>query len=157
MLPIVVLLNVLPLTPSGKVDRKALPAVHELAEQGGNGQPSVVEFRLSPLEELVRRIWTEVLGVGLVGLHDNFFELGGHSLLLPQVSAAVADSCGVEVSIVDMFRYPTVHLLAKYVADCMAKARTDSDAVRRAVARGEQQLEARRRLSAHKSPRDSLA
>jgi amino acid adenylation domain-containing protein len=83
----------LPLTPNGKVDRRALPApevVQPLSEK------TYVAPR-TPVEERVAGIWSEVLGVSLVGLHDNFFDLGGHSLLALQVSSRMREAFHIEL------------------------------------------------------------
>jgi amino acid adenylation domain-containing protein len=85
----IVVLETLPLTPSGKIDRRSLPepdpARPELAE------PFVAPA--SPVEERLAAIWAEVLGVEKVGIHDDFFELGGHSLLATQVVARARRLC----------------------------------------------------------------
>ena len=68
-------------------------------------------------ERAVAAIWEEALGVRGVGVHDNFFDLGGHSLLLPKVLTKVRALTEQEVSMVDLFRYPTVHALAAALDD----------------------------------------
>ena len=75
-----VTLEELPLTPSGKLDRSTLPAPSRWAYATRPYQPPLGE-----VEEILARIWQELLGVPLVGRHDNFFELGGHSLLIVQM------------------------------------------------------------------------
>jgi acyl carrier protein len=106
MLPAaVVVLSALPLTPSGKLDRRALPAPRT---DGG-------ARRLRPETELETRIaalWQELLGVDEVGAEDNFFDLGGHSLLLIRMQARLARDVGHEVPVVELFQYPTVRSLA---------------------------------------------
>ncbi|MBW8879773.1 MAG: hypothetical protein JF614_32995, partial [Acidobacteria bacterium] len=96
-----VVLDWLPLTPSGKVDRRALPAP-ELGERG--------EY-VAPRTELERRlceIWEELLGVERVGIEDNFFDLGGHSLLATQLVSRVRAALGVEVPLRELFEHPTI-------------------------------------------------
>ncbi|MBW8879249.1 MAG: amino acid adenylation domain-containing protein, partial [Acidobacteria bacterium] len=96
-----VVLDWLPLTPSGKVDRRALPAP-ELGERGEYVAPRTeVESRLC-------EIWEELLGVERVGIEDNFFDLGGHSLLATQVVSRVRAEVGVEVPLRTVFEHPTV-------------------------------------------------
>jgi amino acid adenylation domain-containing protein len=106
-----VLLDRLPLTPSGKVDRRALPAPAWGAPAGGAARvaPS------TPAEENVARLWAEVLGVGEVGREDNFFDLGGHSLLLARLHARLEDLLGREISLLDLFLHPTVRAQAEHL------------------------------------------
>ncbi len=105
-------LDRLPLTPNGKVDRRALPAaVPAVAAAAGGGAPP-----RSALERTVAGIWRDVLGLDRVGLHDNFFDLGGHSLLAAQVHARLREALQIELSLVDLFRHPTVAALAQALA-----------------------------------------
>jgi acyl carrier protein len=112
MVPAVfVTLEGLPMTPNGKVDRKALPAPgFERIESGGNYvAPS------SPTEKILAEIWAQSLGVEKVGIHDNFFDLGGHSLLLVRIQSIVCEKLKSKVSIVEMFQYPTISTLARHL------------------------------------------
>ncbi|MFL6196328.1 MAG: amino acid adenylation domain-containing protein, partial [Thermoanaerobaculia bacterium] len=104
-----VALEAFPLTPSGKVDRKALPA----PEAGVVGEGYVEP--LGPVEELLAVIWAEVLRVERVGGRDNFFDLGGHSLLATQVVSRVRQALGVELPLQRLFENPTVAELARAV------------------------------------------
>ncbi|MBV8859296.1 MAG: amino acid adenylation domain-containing protein, partial [Acidobacteria bacterium] len=113
-----VVLDEMPLTPNGKVDRKALPAP---------GQPRRAddESYLPPRNELERTIasvWREVLGVEQVGVDDNFFDLGGHSLLMIKANARLREQLKRELSMVDMFQYPTVGALARHLSPGPAQA-----------------------------------
>ena len=96
----------MPLTANGKVDRKRLPGV----ERGEGGKEDGEE--LSPIEEIVGGIWSEVLRVKEVGREANFFEMGGHSLLATQVVSRVRDALGVEIGLREVFERPTVGGLA---------------------------------------------
>jgi acyl carrier protein len=60
------------------------------------------------LERKLVKIWQETLGIEKVGVHDNFFDLGGHSLLLVQVQSELRELLSREISVIDMFRYPTI-------------------------------------------------
>jgi len=106
-----VVLDKIPLTSNGKVDRRALPVPDE-------GRPEMGAAYVAPrnaLEEEVARVWTEVLRVERVGLHDNFFELGGHSLLVTQVVSRLRRSLGVELPLRSLFEAPTVASLASRI------------------------------------------
>jgi len=93
----------LPLTPSGKLDRRALPAPDD--------ERQTAEEYVEPRTELERQlvnIWQEVLSVDRIGMHDDFFELGGHSLMATQVVRRIRERLEVELPLSDMFGYPTV-------------------------------------------------
>src|SRR5215213_4590311 len=99
-----VLLERLPLTAHGKVDRRALPAPEARSLVLG---ADFVAPRTA-VEEIVAGIWSQLLGVQRVGVADNFFELGGHSLLATQVIARVRDAFGQEIALRSLFERPTV-------------------------------------------------
>ena len=101
----VVAVDAFPLTPNGKVDRRALPAPAPAPAPGGRVPGTELEARLAG-------IWRELLGVEAVGVEDNFFDLGGHSLLLVRLQARLAADLGREVPVVDLFQFPTVRALA---------------------------------------------
>ena len=102
-----------PLTPSGKIDRSALPVPDSVRRE------SAVVFAApeDETEEAIAAIWREVLGVDRVGRDDNFFDLGGHSLLLTQMRALLAERTGRDVSMVQLFQSPTVAALAQHLDD----------------------------------------
>ena len=108
-----VLLEALPLTPSGKIDRLALPAT---GQTGGEWEARFVAPR-SPVEEVLAEIWAEVLRVDRVGAHDNFFEMGGHSLLATQVVSRVYETFQTRLALRKMFEEPTVAGLATVLMD----------------------------------------
>jgi amino acid adenylation domain-containing protein/non-ribosomal peptide synthase protein (TIGR01720 family) len=97
-------LKKLPLTANGKIDYAALPTLDEARR----GLKRTAVAPRTPLEELVAKTWSQVLGIGHVGIHDNFFELGGHSLLATQVISQLRESLRVEVPLHLLFESPTV-------------------------------------------------
>ncbi|MEH2128463.1 amino acid adenylation domain-containing protein [Nostoc sp.] len=98
----------IPLTPNGKVNRRALPTPDNTHLETSN----FVAPR-HPAEEVLAGIWTQVLGVNQVGIHDNFFELGGHSLLATQIISRIAKTLGVNIPLQSLFEFPTIAELAK--------------------------------------------
>ncbi|MDX1643223.1 MAG: amino acid adenylation domain-containing protein [Thermoanaerobaculia bacterium] len=106
----------LPRTPTGKVDRSKLELPQELSTEHPSLPTAAQEPErpddLSPTERQIAEIWSEVLKVESVERHDNFFDLGGHSLLLLQVFSRLHGIYGRRVSVIDLFRYPTVASLA---------------------------------------------
>ncbi|HEX7241786.1 MAG TPA: amino acid adenylation domain-containing protein, partial [Longimicrobiaceae bacterium] len=105
-----VVLEALPLTPSGKLDRRALPAPER------SGQAEYVAPRTGT-EEQICAIWAAVLGAERVGVHDVFFALGGHSLLAVRIVARIREATGVEVPLRVLFEAPTVAGLAAWVEE----------------------------------------
>ena len=108
-----VLLETFPLTPNGKIDRKALPApVTEAAA-------SAVDFAppSNDLEERIAAIWRDLLNLERVGRKDNIFDLGANSLLTAQANQRLSVELNRKVSLVSMFRYPTVEMLAANLDD----------------------------------------
>ncbi|MDX1997183.1 MAG: amino acid adenylation domain-containing protein [Thermoanaerobaculia bacterium] len=98
-------LDRLPLSPSGKIDRKNLPAPEAGGEQ--------LEPPLGPTEELVVTVWQELLGTSRIGRNSNFFDLGGHSLLATRVASRVRELLDVELPLRVFFEQPTVKGLAR--------------------------------------------
>jgi amino acid adenylation domain-containing protein len=112
-----VLLEAMPLTPNGKIDRKALPAPDLVRAESSS---SYVAPR-SPTEQLLSEIWARELGLEKAGVNDNFFDIGGHSLLLVRVQASLCKALNAKVSIVEMFQYPTIRSLASHLDQPSAK------------------------------------
>ncbi len=104
------LLPRLPLTPSGKLDRKVLPAPDPSALQAEYRAPQ------SAVEQQLAQIWMDVLNVPKVGLDDHFFELGGHSLLAAQVLARIKDQLGLVLPLRSLFEQPALGDLAAELA-----------------------------------------
>ncbi len=110
----------LPLNASGKLDRQA---ISRLPEDAGAGQDAAAFVAPAEgLESEVAAIWSRVLGRERVGSGDGFFDLGGHSLLLVQVQGQLRERLGEEVSILELFRHPTVAALAGFLAARRAAA-----------------------------------
>ncbi|MDB4951182.1 MAG: tycC3, partial [Gemmatimonadetes bacterium] len=109
--PTFVWLERLPLSPTGKIDRAALPAPDEAGvERGAYAPPR------TPAEEVLAGIYAEVLGVERVGVRDSFFDLGGHSLLATRVVSRVRELLGAELPLPTLFESPTVERLAAALA-----------------------------------------
>ncbi|MEG3973584.1 amino acid adenylation domain-containing protein [Microcoleus sp. herbarium8] len=106
-----VVLESLPVTANGKVDRLALPAPEPIKLEWAG---SYVAPQTS-IEEVLVKIWAEVLGIKRVGIRDNFFELGGHSLLATQLVSRVRDAFAVELPLRRVFEAPTIGELSKIV------------------------------------------
>ncbi|MFD5438571.1 condensation domain-containing protein, partial [Kitasatospora sp. NPDC127067] len=104
-----VLLDQLPLTTNNKVDRKALPAPD--TDRPELGEQYVAPH--TPVQQIVARIWTDILGIDRIGIHDNFFELGGDSILTIQVISR-AKRYGLHLTPPMLFQHPTVEELSAH-------------------------------------------
>jgi amino acid adenylation domain-containing protein len=104
-----VTLSRLPLTPSGKIDRRALPDSATAAATGGGEEPAVP---LTATERRLAATWRELLRLDGVSGDDNFFDAGGHSLLVTQLVARVRTVFGVELPMAAVFEAPTLRALA---------------------------------------------
>jgi acyl carrier protein len=110
-------LESLPLSVNGKLNRKALPVPDTI-------RPELEELYVAPrsdMEQLLVKIWVEVLKVEKIGVHDNFFDLGGHSLLATQVTSRLGGAFHVEVPLRVLFEHPTIAGLAVQVAAIQVK------------------------------------
>jgi amino acid adenylation domain-containing protein len=132
----VIFLGSFPRTPNGKLDKNALPDPG-IASSSGHDHP------MSDVEREIAAIWADVLQVNCVGLTDRFFDLGGHSLLVAELLDRIQDGWGSEITLVDLFRYPTVQSLAEFL-----ERRTVSDAAAGGSARGILRQRARRKRAA---------
>ncbi|MCB1053890.1 MAG: amino acid adenylation domain-containing protein, partial [Acidobacteria bacterium] len=113
-----VALDALPRTPSGKLDRRALPAPSEDTTPGASSAPR------TPAEELLLAVYREVFGDEAVGgVDDDFFALGGHSLLAARVVARVREQLGVELGVRDLFEAPVVRALAERLEGALRAGR----------------------------------
>ncbi len=105
-----VFLDAFPLTPNEKVDRKALP-IPEL----GSGKNNQKQLPHNEIEKVIAGIWQDVLNLNDVSTNENFFDIGGHSLLLGQVYGKLPDNIKHKLSMVDLFKYPTIKALSQYL------------------------------------------
>ncbi len=103
-----VLLEAMPLTPNGKINRRALPAPESEIDERQLLLPR------TPVETILVTIWQDVLGIN-VGIEDNFFEIGGHSLLATRVVTRIRQQLKVDLPLRNLFEMPTVATLAKLI------------------------------------------
>ncbi|NVJ19217.1 non-ribosomal peptide synthetase/type I polyketide synthase, partial [Myxococcus sp. AM010] len=113
----IVTLPSLPLSPNGKVDRKALPQPVATPVPGSAAPP--VQERMTPFQQRVAALFRELLRVERVGLHDDFFALGGHSLLATQLISRLRTTFGVELSLNALFDAPSVARVTELVEEGM--------------------------------------
>ncbi|MFL6192843.1 MAG: amino acid adenylation domain-containing protein, partial [Thermoanaerobaculia bacterium] len=139
-----VFLPALPLSPNGKVDARLLPAPERVRPE----LEAAYAAPKSELERIIAAVWQEALAVDTVGIHDNFFDLGGHSLLLARVHSRLREALAREISLVELFKNPTVSSLAAALA---AQSSTAEAARRPAVS------EARRPRRAGRPDREDRA
>ncbi|CAD5977298.1 Linear gramicidin synthase subunit C [Planktothrix rubescens] len=109
-----VMLEFLPLTANGKIDRRALKAPSNTSDSD-----RFIEAR-SQLELSLVQIWSKVLKIDKIGVRDNFFDLGGHSLLAPYLTTQIKEQFGKEIALTALFQNPTIEQLATII-------QTDSD------------------------------
>ncbi|WP_437966999.1 amino acid adenylation domain-containing protein [Sorangium sp. So ce260] len=103
----ILVLDRLPLSPNGKVDRRALPAPEQVDAPARATTPPRTD-----LERAIAAIWSDVLSVPQVGIHDNFFDLGGHSLLLAKVHSRLREELDRALPMLVLFQHPTIASLA---------------------------------------------
>ena len=104
-------LHSFPLTPNGKVDRKALPRP-DGAGSSLNGSPVMPRNKM---EQAIADIWKEVLKMDRVGVNDNFFDLGGHSLLMAQAHSRIQEIFSKRLPLIKILQHPTISSLARYI------------------------------------------
>ncbi|WP_327281188.1 MULTISPECIES: non-ribosomal peptide synthetase [unclassified Streptomyces] len=118
----VTLLERLPLTPAGKVDRRALTGRAQAAEKRPAGEPAAL---MTPLEQAVAEVWSQALGVEVTSADAEFFLLGGHSLLALVVTEDLREELGVEISLADFFAAASVAAQAALVERALLDAHRD--------------------------------
>ena len=126
-----VFLDSFPLTANGKIDRNALPNPSTLE----NESATAPELPRNELERVIAQAWKDALGVDRVGLNENFFDLGAHSLIVAEVHIQLQQLLGRELSLVDLFQFPTVAALANHLSGEETAPRVSSRAERRLAAR----------------------
>ncbi|MEH2238958.1 non-ribosomal peptide synthetase [Nostoc sp.] len=105
-----IVLQALPRLSNGKLDRHSLPAPETL-------RPEIEVAYVMPqteLEQKIATVWQSALNIENIGIHDNFFELGGHSLLMVKVHTQLREISKTDLSLLDLFRYPTISSLAEF-------------------------------------------
>ncbi|MEA2691483.1 MAG: hypothetical protein QOJ16_870, partial [Acidobacteriota bacterium] len=115
-----VLLDRLPITANGKLDRRALAALRPAAEEPGEGPSAALR---TPIDEMLSGIWGELLGRERVGIDDSFFDLGGHSLLATQAMSRVRQAFGIELPLRTLFEVPTIAGLAREIESAQGAGR----------------------------------
>jgi natural product biosynthesis luciferase-like monooxygenase protein len=128
-----VMLDALPLTPNGKVNRRALPA----PDRARKSSESSYAPPGGALEQTIAAIWQEALQLERVGANDNFFDLGAHSLMMVEVNAKLREALQREISIIQMFRHPTVAQLARALGAAAEEKPTHAQRQERADQRKE--------------------
>jgi amino acid adenylation domain-containing protein len=133
-------LDALPLTPHGKVDRQALDRSAPEPLRGPDFAPPATET-----ERAVAGLWTEVLGVERVGVDDSFFDLGGHSLLLARLQTLLAERLGRDLPLLKLIEHPTVRTLARWLEG------DEGGPAERSRDRGERQRQSLQRLATRRT------
>ncbi len=138
-----IMLEEFPLTPNRKIDRKALPTPDK-------NRPELDNYVIpkTQIEQEIAQIWQEVLQVEKIGIHDNFFDLGGHSLLMVKVHSKLREKFSRDVSLVEMFRYPTISALVTYFSHTSNEEQQDNSRNEQ-IATGKERL--KQRLKKRKS------
>jgi acyl carrier protein len=113
----------MPLTPNGKLDRRALPA-----PQGDAYGRREYEVPIGEIEVALAKVWSEVLGIDRISRSDNFFDLGGHSLLVVRLLSGVSDAFRIEPPMATLFVHPTLRTMAAALGE--ARQRIQVDAIR---------------------------
>jgi len=109
----IVRIDHLPMTPNGKLDRKALPksSLHERSTEPADRQL----LPQTATQRIIRDAWEIALGTKDISIFDNFFDIGGHSLLIHRVYVELRKVFGGKLRVTDLFTYPTIASLAEYL------------------------------------------
>jgi amino acid adenylation domain-containing protein/non-ribosomal peptide synthase protein (TIGR01720 family) len=120
-----VVLGEMPLSPGGKIDRRALPPPDQ-----AHPRASAYVAPGTPVEEMLAGLWAELLGRDRIGVHDDFFELGGHSLLAAQITWRAAKMFQVNLPVTTLFEAPTIAEMAAALEGAMASEQADLPPIR---------------------------
>lgn len=142
-----VMLDAFPLTPNGKIDRKALPAPTKVIVPA---EATDHVAATNAIEETIADVWKSLLGVERVGLRDNIFDLGVNSLLTVQANQRLSALLDRKIALVAMFRYPTVEALAAHLTEGQASEDTASRRAQDRDARKKDAADRRRELRSAK-------
>jgi len=137
-----VAIEAFPLTPNGKIDRNALPAPAPDAE------PVAAEFvpPSNELETTIAEVWKDLLGLSQVGRTDNIFDIGANSIMTAQANQRLSRALGKRVSLVSMFRYPTIETLADHLGQDQTSAAAAPVKVQKKANRREEAAAKRRAM-----------
>jgi amino acid adenylation domain-containing protein len=116
------IIEALPHTPNGKIDRRALPDPKPFAETDEAAVPPA-----TPMQELLASTWRDVLRIENLGINDNFFDLGGHSLLAAKVVSLVRKELDVSITMVDIFQAPTIASLSELLYPRIAEKESQAE------------------------------
>ncbi|NEO77384.1 amino acid adenylation domain-containing protein [Moorena sp. SIO4G3] len=146
-----VLLDAFPLTPNGKIDRRALPVPDTVP----SGLSTAYVMPQTETEQLLAKIWQEVLQIEKMGIYDNFFEIGGHSLLIIKVHTKLQELYAQDISIIKLFQYPNISEFSKYLIDLEREKETDYLTTGQAKARSDRKTSIKQqRLQRQKNRRN---
>ena len=121
------ILDEMPLSSNGKVNRKALPSPESSAPQ----RAAVTSTPQSEMEQLVSSVWQKVLQLEAIDIDQNFFDLGGHSMKMAQVQTALSQKLNQKVPLADLFQYPTISTLAAHLGNGSQKQTISKDVSRK--------------------------
>jgi amino acid adenylation domain-containing protein len=149
MIPALLLvLDRLPSTANGKVDRKALPVPESLTVNARSELESAYTPPQTSIECTISTLWQEALGVGHIDIYDNIFDLGGHSLLLVQVHRRLCEQFLLDLPITELFNHTTVATLASYIKEALDQRATVESTVQPVPLASEAEVEQRARQDA---------
>jgi acyl carrier protein len=115
-----VCLEKMPLTPNGKIDRKAIPEPDR--SRSRRGSPGTFIAPATGHEKTIAQIWKEILLVEKVGIYENFFDLGGNSMDVIQLNWKLKETFGIDIPVVLLFRNLTIDFLSKHLSQEEIKA-----------------------------------